>query len=60
MKNLDSSDPEFKKIDSIISSEESVVGIDAKKTHIIIIHMLNQIEARLDSIESRLNDLEKS
>ncbi len=53
------SDPDYKQIEQAISSEESVVGIDAKKTHIIILHMLNKIEERLDNIESRLGDLDK-
>jgi len=37
-----------------IESEDSPVGIDAKKTHIIIIHKLEEIEARLAKIESKL------
>jgi len=38
-------------IEQMISSEESVVGIDAKKTHIIIIHKLMEIEKRLKALE---------
>ena len=34
-------------IAKIISSTDSPVGIDAKKTHIIIIHKLLEIEKRL-------------
>ena len=60
MNPLNISDSDYKQIEQAISSEESVVGIDAKKTHIIILHLLNKIEARLDNIESRLNDLDKS
>ena len=37
-----------------ISSETSPVGIDAKKTHIIILHKLLEIENRLRSIEAKL------
>lgn len=37
-----------------IESESSPVGIDAKKTHIVIIHQLQQIEARLARIEAAL------
>lgn len=48
----------YKEIEQAIGSEESVVGIDAKKTHIIIIHMLRQIREKLDSMEQRLDELE--
>ncbi len=37
-----------------ISSDESPVGIDAKKTHIIIIEKLMQIEQRLAQLEKKL------
>ena len=43
----------------MIESDESVVGIDAKKTHIIIIQKLMNIEQRIDSLEQRLEALEK-
>jgi hypothetical protein len=49
---------EYREIEEIISSDESVVGIDAKKTHILILHMLQQIQDRLDSVESRLEVIE--
>lgn len=54
---MDLSSNEYEAIERIISSEESVVGIDAKKTHIIIIHMLQQITEKLDSLEQRLEKL---
>ncbi len=44
---------EFAAIERLISSEESVVGIDAKKTHIIIIHKLIEIEKRLKALENK-------
>lgn len=37
-----------------IHSNESPVGIDAKKTHIIIIDKLMKIEERLTQIEEKL------
>lgn len=46
-------------IEKAIASEQSVVGIDAKKTHIIIIHMLREIRAQVNQIEARLDALEK-
>ncbi len=47
--NITTSDPEA--IEALIASEASPVGIDAKKTHIIIISKLVQIEQRLDKLE---------
>ncbi|MCB0550288.1 MAG: hypothetical protein KDD19_22150 [Phaeodactylibacter sp.] len=38
----------------IIQSNDSPVGIDAKKTHIIILQKLLQLEKRLESIEEKL------
>lgn len=38
-------------IEKVIQSEESPVGIDAKKTHIIIIKKLLEIEKRLNKLE---------
>ncbi len=38
-----------------IESDKSPVGIDAKHTHILIIHKLLEIEARLTRIEQELH-----
>ena len=38
-----------------IESDKSPVGIDAKHTHILILHKLLEIEARLTRIEQELN-----
>lgn len=46
----------YDEISQMISSSESVVGIDAKQTHIIIIHKLLEIENRLERIESKIED----
>ena len=35
-----------------IHSDDSPVGIDAKKTHVIIIHKLTEIERRLAALEA--------
>ena len=43
----------YNEIAELIHSDASPVGIDAKKTHIYIIHKLNQIERRLEAIEKR-------
>ena len=48
-------DPEtFDTIAKEIHSDTSPVGIDAKKTHILILQMLQKIESRLVNIEKRL------
>lgn len=49
--NLDVDSEKKKEIEKVISSEDSPVGIDAKKTHIIIINKLVEIEKRLDALE---------
>ncbi len=47
----------YNEIAELIHSDESPVGIDAKKTHILIIHKLIQIEQRLDALEKQVQDL---
>jgi len=42
----------YKEIEEMISSDQSVVGIDAKKTHVIILYKLMEIEKRLKKLES--------
>lgn len=43
----------YAEIEAMIGNSESVVGIDAKKTHIIIIHKLMEIEKRLTVLEKK-------
>ncbi len=45
---------DYHEIEELITSENSPVGIDAKKTHVIIIHKLLQIEQRLEKIERQI------
>ncbi len=42
----------YEKIVRMIESIDSPVGIDAKKTHVIIIHKLMEIERRLVALET--------
>ena len=49
--NLEVENEKKIQIEKIISSEDSPVGIDAKKTHIIIINKLVEIEKRLEKLE---------
>ena len=50
---MDITTEEFEEIAAMIHSDNSPVGIDAKKTHIYIIHMLRDISARLDALEKK-------
>ena len=42
---------EYEEIERLIASDESPVGIDAKKTHILILHKLAEISERLERLE---------
>jgi hypothetical protein len=44
---------EYAALEREIHSDDSPVGIDAKKTHILILHKLAQIERRLERLERR-------
>ena len=44
---------EYEAIEKMIANDESVVGIDAKKTHIIIIHKLIELEKRISALEKK-------
>ena len=41
----------YAQIEKLIASADSPVGIDAKKTHVLILHKLEQIEKRLEALE---------
>ena len=45
----------YQAIENEIASDSSPVGIDAKKTHVMIIHQLRLIEERLNRIEEALH-----
>lgn len=50
-------DPEeYRRIAEAIASADSPVGIDAEKTHVLILHALAGIERRLTRIERTLQD----
>ena len=46
----------FNEIAEEIHSDTSPVGIDAKKTHILILQKLIELEKRLDRIEKKLDN----
>ena len=43
----------YERIAELIGSDTSPVGIDAKKTHVLILHTLLTIEERLARLEAR-------
>jgi hypothetical protein len=45
----------YREIEEQIASESSPVGIDAKKTHVLILHKLEEIERRLTRIEAAID-----
>ena len=47
-------DAVYERLAREIESDESPVGIDAKHTHVIILHMLMEMERRLARIEKAL------
>jgi hypothetical protein len=49
--NLEVDNDKKAEIEKVITSDDSPVGIDAKKTHIIIINKLVEIEKRLTELE---------
>ena len=52
--DLTISDEEYQTILKQIESSDSPVGIDAGKTHVLILHKLLQIEQRLEMLESKI------
>jgi hypothetical protein len=47
---------EYARISRSLASAESPVGIDAKHTHVLILHALERIERRLSVLERRMED----
>jgi hypothetical protein len=51
---LEVPEPRYREIADAIRSADSPVGIDATRTHVMILHKLEQIERRLDRLERAL------
>ena len=49
----------YEQIAELIYSEKSPVGIDAQKTHVYILHLLDKLDKRLTNIETQLNNLDQ-
>jgi hypothetical protein len=52
---MDITTEDFNRIAALIHDADSPVGIDAKKTHVLIIRKLEDIERRLERIEAKLS-----
>jgi len=51
---IEKENPDYDEIGNCITSKESVVGIDARHTHIIIIKKLIQLEEKLEALGKKL------
>ena len=51
--SIDIPQSEYDEIERTIGDDTSPVGIDAKKTHILILHKLISIEKRLEKLENK-------
>lgn len=56
---LNISDKEYEDILKEIESGDSPVGIDAGKTHVLILHKLMNIERRLEALEMKFFEEEE-
>lgn len=54
--NFDIDDKTYEEIAKVIHSDSSPVGIDAKKTHILILNKLQEIAERLERLEQKVAD----
>ena len=51
---MEISKEDYERIAALIHCADSPVGIDAKKTHVLIIRKLEEIERRLEKIEAEM------
>ncbi len=51
--DMDIDEKTYARIAEMIYSDDSPVGIDAKKTHIYILYKLSQIEKRLEALQKQ-------
>lgn len=57
--SLDVPRDDYERIRELITSPDSPVGIDAERTHVMIIHLLEDLQRRLRVLEGRIEELEK-
>lgn len=51
-------DEAYRTLAEALASDDSPVGIDAKKTHVMILHLLLDIQDRLGRLEARVASLD--
>lgn len=51
---------DYAELAKALASDASPVGIDAKKTHVVILHLLLDLQDRLARMEDRLDALESN
>ncbi|MCB0492432.1 MAG: hypothetical protein KDC93_08450 [Cyclobacteriaceae bacterium] len=56
-KNFEVAQNDYELIAKLIHSDASPVGIDAKKTHILILNKLQELSERMERMEKKLNDM---
>lgn len=52
---FDMDEATYEEIAKVIHSDKSPVGIDAKKTHILILNKLQELSDRMERIEQKLD-----
>lgn len=57
--SLNISEEEYKEILEQIKDEDSPVGIDAGKTHVLILQKLMRLERRMEALEMRFFEEEE-
>ena len=58
--NFDIDEKTYNKIAQTIHSDNSPVGIDAKKTHILILKALSDLNEKVDKLENEIADLKRN
>lgn len=56
MASFDIPQETYDEIKRLIESDDSPVGIDAQKAHVLILHKLAELEERLDRMEERMSE----
>ena len=57
---LETDQESYDRIAQLIHSDSSPVGIDARKTHVLIIQMLQDIQQRMTVLEDKVSTLSES
>lgn len=57
--NFDIDETTYNEIAAVIHSDNSPVGIDAKKTHILILKALGDLNEKVDRLEAEIAQLKR-